>query len=210
MTEDWRTLRKKRRRSLCRRVHRTILVAIGLSVVVCIVAHIIWFRIGWTDLQPRCTYGDQVDWRVLVGELKPDVANSFETTLKALYGKAAVSREGQGHLRVRPAVLYLDDHGRLEDLTAWLTSISAASLGSQVEYARDANDCDFVQHYLMADGKAAACEDRWHARLVSIFDQDSWPWLTRFFWVQQPAPEIVEGLPWSATLYGRGSVPHVA
>lgn len=186
---------RERRRRVCSRVRRACLVVACLSAAVFLVGHLIWFRVGWVDLNPRCAYGESAAWRELTGELNPYAAASFETTLQALYGKDAVRRVGEGRVLVRPVVVYFDDDGRINELTAWLTSKFATSIGSPIERSAQASHCNYVQHYLMAEGKSDSCQDRWRARLFNHIGQNSWPWMTSLFGVRQPSPRQIDSFP---------------
>ena len=192
-TDTWRALRRERRRKICRGVWRTFICTLGLSLAVAFVAHLTWFRYGWTELPLRCL--DDDGWRELPGELTPQGAASYEAILKALYGDAAVKRTSIGSILVRPAVVNFDDNRRLVELTTLLTGKFAAAMGSPYRGQAWAQDCRVTQYYLLTSRHAEACEDPWRPHIYGVIGQGSWPWLTHFFRVQQPGPHFFDSLP---------------
>jgi hypothetical protein len=168
-----------------------------LSLAVGVVGHIIWFRFGWEDLPLRC-YDNQglfnYGWQELSGELRPQVADSLEAMLRALYGEAAIRRSGPGRIEVRPAVIYFDDSGRLADLTTLLTYDYGHGRPATGERSLRESDCRFAQHHLMEGSQARSCADPWEPHIYGIIAQDSWPWLTHVLEVRQPAVGSVDEL----------------
>ena len=190
-------MRCRRLRRVCRNLLLTFLWTLGLSLAVGVVGHIIWFRFGWVDLPLRC-YDNQglfnYGWQELSGDLRPQVADSLEAMLRALYGEAAVRRTGQGRIDVRPAVIYFDDDRRLADLTTLLTYSYGRGRPATSERPLRESDCRFAQHYLMVGSQARSCEDPWEPHIYGVIAQRSWPWLTRMLGVQQPAFDSVDEL----------------
>ena len=190
-----RSQRCKRWCQVFRNIWRTFVWTLGLSLVAAFVGHVIWFRFGWEDLPLRCFNNVLYPgWQELSGELRPQVADSLETMLRTLYGEAAVKRSGPGQIKVRPAVIYFDDKGRLADMTALLTYMYGQTRGSADQQSHRASNCRLSQHHLMVGGLARSCWDPWEPHVYGIVDQDSWPWLTRMLGVRQPDVSSLEDL----------------
>ncbi len=204
-TDAWRAFKRERRRRICRGIRRTFCLTAGSILAAFVIGYGSWFRFGWTDLPLRC-----VDWgygvaRPIYGELRPEVADALETSISSFYGKGTVKKDATGLLRVRPVVVYFGDHGRLEALTTHLTDRFSPIRDYPATGPGTTDDCQIVQHYLMAEGRAAHCDGSWiQFFMAGIIKQDAWPAMTRFFRVSKPTPEQVYALTvdWHTQVYG--------
>ncbi|MEM7124171.1 MAG: hypothetical protein AAF563_23030 [Pseudomonadota bacterium] len=187
-TDAWRAFKRERRRRICRGIRRTFYLTAGSILAAFVIGYGSWFRLGWTDLPLRC-----VDWawgetRQISGELRPEAADALKTWLTTLYGDGSVKQDTSGRLRVRPVVVYFGDEGRLRSLTVHLTDWFSDLRDYPGSGPGTTDDCRVVQHYLMSEGQAAACDDSWVQFFMREIKQDNWPAMTRFFRVNQPSP----------------------
>jgi len=134
----------------------------------------------------------------------------MEIMLKEFYGEDAVKRDGAGRVKVRPAVVFFDDDGRLRDVTTMLTYGFARARGNIPRFAPWVSDCRLTQHELFANGRARSCWDPWEPHVIGVIEQDSWPWLSRAFEVQVPETKRVEEMPALASLVPSETRPRLA
>ena len=187
-TDALKSIKRRRRRRICRGIRRTIYWTVGAILAAFVIGYATWFRFGWTDLPLRC-----VDWdfgvaRPIYGELRPEVADALEISITSFYGEGTVKQVAPGRLRVRPVVVYFGDYGRLRALTTHLTDRFSQIRDYPATGPGTTDDCQIVQRYLMAGGRAASCDGSWiQFFMADVIKQDAWPAMTRFFRVPKPA-----------------------
>jgi len=187
--------RRRRRRQICKRIRRVLLISASLSLATVVVGHLIWFRYGWTDLPLRCVDQDWEEWREVRGDLTPQAAISFERALIALYGEEAVQRPEPGHVVVRPVVVVFGDENRLRDLTFMMTDLLTNPRDFAYADFEWSKDCRVVQQALMARGRAESCDSLWQSWLLrGLVGQADTPWLTRLFRVDPPEEGQIDNL----------------